>query len=222
MTFVKGLGSVSFTLGLVVLCSCSGDGFSSMCSGDHLSVTSQILATPPFDSVEIFIDGAPVDSSGTPCATATNGACQTEYRAVAKTKGARFVTTRGDEVRVVSQVNREDLGATTDTPEEATLVVMGWSLETACKAFDKIEARAVAGGFEVSATKPSKSKSCEVEVGVVTFVDSTGKRSDRVETVKSGFDCEVQPIRPPGGGATYTAEDTERGGEEHDQRLGDE
>lgn len=195
----KALGSVSSTLGLVALCSCSEGGFSSMCSGGHLSVSSQVLATPPFDSVEIFVDGEAVDSSGTPCATATTTECQTTYRAVANTNGARFVTTRGNEVTVLKEVNLRDLGGTADTPEEATLVVMGWSLETACTAFDTIEARAVGAGFEVAATRPSSRRnSCPAEVRITTSVDSAGTRSEPVQTSTPSFGCDLEQFVPWG------------------------
>ncbi len=195
----KTLGSVSFTLGLVVLCSCSEGSFSSMCSGGHLSVSSQVVATPPFDSVEIFINGEVVDSSGTPCATATTNECQTAYREVASTRGARFVTTRGNEVTIRKEVNLRDLGGTTDTPEEATLVVMGWSLETACTAFDKIEARAVGAGFEVAATRPYLPRqTCAADVRITTPVDSAGTRSEPVQTTTTSFGCDLNPLVPWG------------------------
>ena len=178
MAFLKALGSLSFSLALVALCSCSGGGFSSMCSGGHLSVSSHVFGTPPFDSVEIFMDGNAVDSSGTPCANATTGECQATYRAIATTKGARFVTTRGNEVTVRERVSYVNVGGTTDTPEEATLIVMGSSLETACTTFDTIEARAVGAGFEVATMQRSTVReTCTILTETVTPVDSTGSKS---------------------------------------------
>jgi hypothetical protein len=120
-------------------------------------------------------------------------------REVASMRGARFVTTRGNEVTIRKEVNLRDLGGTTDTPEEATLVVMGWSLETACTAFDTIEARAVGAGFEVAATRPfSRRQTCAADVRITTPVDSAGTRSEPVQTTTTSFGCDLNQLVPWG------------------------
>ncbi len=176
-------------------CSRLPAGFRDMCDGDVPDVTAGVSGVPAYDSVEIIDNGVAVDSTGTPCATATNGDCLVAYARAKKEVGRRFVTTRRDEVVVRENISIIELGKSVDTEQEATLTAFNQTLYTLCKNDVAVGARTVETGFEVVLASYGTGD-CAKNIETRVLVQRNGAISAVTTKTEVGYACPNQRESP--------------------------
>lgn len=163
-------------------------GFTNVCDGTVPLVAAGVTGVPAYDSVEVFDDGVAVDSTGSPCATATNGDCRAAYERAKQESGRRFVATRKDEVLVRQNITYVELGGTVDTEQEAAMAVFARTFASLCTNEVAVGAKAVENGFEVVLVSEGSATCARTSESRIR-VERNGAVGAPVTKTEGGFAC---------------------------------
>jgi hypothetical protein len=169
-------------------------GYTDVCDGDVPHVAAGVSGAPAYDSVEIFQNGEVVDSTGTPCATATDGDCRAAYERAKKETGRRFVATRKNEVVVRENVTYAELGGTIDSEQEAAMLVFGRTFAQMCAGDDSVGAKAKENGFEVVVVSEGGAR-CATRSETRIRVERDGSVGVPVTVREEGYACPQREVR---------------------------
>lgn len=168
-------------------------GYTNVCDGNVPLVVAGVTGTPAYDSVEVFDDGVAVDTTGSPCATATNGDCRAAYERAKRETGRRFVATRKDEVLVRENITYFELGGTIDTEQEAAMAVYAQTFASLCTKDVAVGAKAVENGFEVITVSDLPGE-CARTSESRTRVERSGSVGMAAVKTENGFACQTEPL----------------------------